>query len=149
LGTLQISLAVVIIVVITLVSPPSRNYSQMLLGVSISCLVLLMIPGVLSIVFAAFIRQRQRWAVISMIVLASLELLVLAPFLLRSLFSLPRNLAPLAVIGLFLAALILLIVQLSRCFGALRIDAIDYDRGFAPIMPAQTFEGPDAGNNQS
>src|SRR5262249_36610714 len=109
----------------------------------------LVVPGALAIFFASHIRRRRRWSIVSMIVLVSLELVVVLPTFARAaLFTLRLRIdamVPLAISGLFIAAFILLIVQLSRCFGVLKIDAIDYDRGFAPIMAAPTVERFDEG----
>jgi hypothetical protein len=38
--------------------------------------------------------------------------------------------------GVFMAAFVILIVQLARSFAALRVNDVRFNRGFAPIMPA-------------
>ena len=139
-GWLQIALAGVIVFIAGVTGAQSRRYYGALIAAFLSCLIFLVVPGLLGILFASFIEKRKRWAIISTIVLASLELVVVAPFFARALLRFPNNVVPLIVTSLFLVAIVLLIVQLSRCFGVLRTDAIDYDRGFAPIMRAQLAE---------
>src|SRR5947207_15163208 len=102
IGTLQIGLAILIFVLAIIFSPRNRNPIDRLAPTFLVCLVLLAAPGTLSIVFGSFIQRRKRWAVICMIILASVELLPLAVLLSQAAmaFSLPLMI----VTGLFVAA---------------------------------------------
>jgi hypothetical protein len=96
-------------------------------------------PGVLYLVCAIFLKQRQFWAVVVGIVLASIHLLFLllgAAFYIAVVLSEQFNawmLAPMVMLLAFILALGRLIYHLARSFEAIKYPP-DEQRGFEPLM---------------
>src|SRR5437762_2260093 len=75
IGILQICLAFIIMILAMFIS----QRADQLIGTCAVCGILAL-PGMLSVLFAHYIKRSRRWAIIAMIVLASLEMLIVAPF---------------------------------------------------------------------
>jgi hypothetical protein len=101
-----------------------------------------LVPGVLYIVFAIYVKQRQFWAVIAGLVLAAAQFLFLLVGFVATLVmyflpdsDLPRPfLVVIGVMGLFTLALAQLVYHLARSFQAIQLPPYGKDeRGFEPV----------------
>jgi hypothetical protein len=130
IGILQICLGFIIV----LLAFFTGNSNALFGAFVVSCIVLVA-PGACSMILAHFIERSRRWALVGMMVLASLEMLIVAYFFARG--FLMFHLISMGIGGVLMAAFVTLIVQLARGFAALHVKGVNYDRGFAPIMPAE------------
>ena len=109
-------------------------------------------PGLLYIVCAIYLKQRQVWALTAAIVVASLHLLflligIVSFVLLARRTSMP--IVPLALIGGIMAVICLalaqLVFQLARSFAAMRLPPYGQeDRGFEPVAVRPVVPASDA-----
>ena len=97
------------------------------------------VPGIGYIVCSMFLTRRQPWAIITALVLASINLLLVLFGLLGLVVAMasdnsgmPFILIPLAIVLIFVLALVQLIYHLSRSFESLRHPP-DGIHGFEPI----------------
>jgi hypothetical protein len=99
-------------------------------------------PGVTYLVIAFYLKRRRRWAIVTGIVVASIQLLIVLAatgFLAVYLFNEgPRMedalLIPAAIVGLAILALGQLIHHLAQSFEAVKHVPIEEQRGFEPLM---------------
>ncbi len=96
------------------------------------------IPGVCYFVFATYLARRQHWALVASIWLAGLQCVIAVLGIVITLLALITNserrmIGPLTVLVLVVAALVRLIVRLTKSFEAIRITPPE-ERGFEPIM---------------
>ena len=143
LGIILILLTLLGFVPFLYISGGGRAVPRLMLMFFFSALVIYLIPGVLFLIFAIFLKRRQFWAVVGGIVLSSILLI----FSLLSLVAVLLNFAtaghtPVGFIGLmismlFLAAFTQLIIHLSQSFKALNYFPVEEQRGFevAPVAP--------------
>ena len=115
---------------------------------------LYLVPGVLYVLCAIYLRRRQLWAVIVALVLASVQLLFLAIGLLGVVIGIANSrgaatsfaLVYLGLIGLVAAALAQLIYHLARSFEAIKHPPFGAEvRGFEPLPVAPLPLPPGAG----
>ena len=114
-----------------------------------------LVPGVLYIVFALYLKQRQFWAVIAGLVLASGQLLFVLFGFVASLvmYFVPNSGLPppfliaIGVMGLFALALAQLVYHLARSFQAIREPPYGKEeRGFEPVGVHPAWVQPAPGN---
>ena len=142
LGVIHLIIGGLIIGLMILHLRDGATFAQLQSAVLLHC-VILIFPGILYIIFSAFMQRRRVWAVIAALVLASLQtlslLLMTASFLIWELMG-GMDLKVLmtgGVMGIILAGYFVMIVQLARSFPSLKAGRTDLDRGFAPILTVQ------------
>jgi hypothetical protein len=99
-----------------------------------------LIPGILFLIFAVFLKRRQPWAIVATMVMASLHALLALVGCVGSLLS-GVHIIPAAICALWLAAMAQLIMHLSKSFDSIRTDAEYAPRGFEPL-PFGTIQTP-------
>jgi hypothetical protein len=120
---------------------------KVLLLIVVGVFMIYLIPGVLFLIFAIFLKRRQSWAIIGGMVLSSILLLLSVLSLVALLINSARaGQTPAFLIGLlinllFLAAFTQLLIHLSQSFRALNYFPPDERRGFEPVAVA-TFAPP-------
>jgi Ni/Fe-hydrogenase subunit HybB-like protein len=115
------------------------------LYIAVSVLFVYLVPGVLYLLCATYLKQRRHWAVILGLVVTSMScffVLMAAAGLLVAVVTMPESPgAPLYVfLGLtvlFLAAFTQLIYHLSKCFQAIRLQPASKDRGLEATVLVQ------------
>ena len=114
-------------------------------------------PGALYLVCSIHIARRRKWAVVTAMVLAGIQLLLILAGVVMMTFmafsDAPAALKwtlilPAAVTLLIFLALAQLEYHLSKCFEAIRLAPLDVQRGFdplpaAPLVPAALVSGDD------
>ena len=102
-------------------------------------------PGALYLVCSNFIARRRKWAIVTAMALAGIQILLICAGLvtLTTVYFSPAPqarssavLIPLALTLLILLALAQLEYHLWRCFEAIRLAPVDMQRGFEPLQPA-------------
>jgi hypothetical protein len=99
-------------------------------------------PGLTYLVIAFYLKRRRRWAIVTGIVLASIQLLIAsvgACFFVVFLFSEGAGmedflLIPGAILGFAILASIQFICHLINSFEAIKYVSIEEQRGFEPLM---------------
>ena len=102
-------------------------------------------PGALYLVCSNFIARRRKWAIVTAMVLAAIQILLICIGLITLtrfyLSAAPQTRSsavfiPLAFTLFILLALAQLEYHLCRCFEAIRLSPVDMQRGFDPLQPA-------------
>jgi len=105
-------------------------------------------PGALYLVCSNFIARRRKWAIVTAMVLAGIQILLICAGLvtLTTVYFSPAPqarssavLIPLALTLLILLALAQLEYHLWRCFEAIRLSPVDMQRGFDTLQPASVI----------
>ncbi|HZK82737.1 MAG TPA: hypothetical protein VFC46_16755 [Humisphaera sp.] len=107
-----------------------------------SAMIVTLGPGATYLVIAFYLKRQRHWAIVTGIVLASMQLLIAlvgGGFFTVFLFSGGAGmedylLIPAAIIGLVILALIQLICHLVNSFDAIKHVPIEEQRGFEPLM---------------
>jgi len=107
-------------------------------------------PGVAYLIFTIYLKRRQFWAVLSSLILASIQLLfalvVAITLLIVSMIKSAHNvnfvIAPLLLLGIVILALAQLIYHLALSFEAIKHVPVEEQRGFEPLM-VQPIAPPD------
>jgi hypothetical protein len=102
---------------------------------------LYLVPGILYLLCAIFLKHRERWSIIVALVLASLQFLFtlvgIVNIGLGALMGRGIQMVPLVIILMFAAAFAQLIYHLSRCFEAIKHSPPEFQRGFEPMIVQQ------------
>ena len=99
-------------------------------------------PGVAYLIFSIYLKRRQFWAVLSSLILASIQLLftlavavsLLIVSMIKSANSVNFVIAPLIVLGIVILALAQLVYHLALSFEAIKHVPVEEQRGFEPLM---------------
>ncbi|MFI5378787.1 MAG: hypothetical protein ACHRHE_05795 [Tepidisphaerales bacterium] len=115
-------------------STPRAVFAAMILGMG----VVYIGPGIVYLVLADSLKKYRAWAVTTLLAVASMHMLALSIGAIR--FAMTQDMNP---FSLFLGAWIVimhlaLIINLVRCYGAIRDESAYMARGFEPIVPART-----------
>jgi hypothetical protein len=118
-----------------------RGFGMSFAVVELASATLYLVPGIMYLVCAIYLKRRAFWAIIVGISLASIQLLFLligaVAFMIFLIGAQPPGTAwiPLGVIGILILALVQLIYHLAKSFEAIKYPP-DEQRGFEPLLIA-------------
>jgi hypothetical protein len=116
----------------------------------ISVVLFYMGPGVIYLLCSIYLQRRQFWAVLTSLILASIQLLITLAGVIafvvlvfsQSNSSFNFTIIPIVLLLIVILALAQLIYHLTLSFEAIKHVPIDEQRGFEPILPALPPQDP-------
>ena len=139
LGIAMLLISTIIVIPMVLVMRAGIGFPTLIPMVIVAIFYIL--PGVLYVLCAIFMKRRKTWAVIVALVLALLHLLSTSFFGIALLIGInpapgqePFFWAAVCIVHLFAAAFGQLVYHLSTSFRAIRAMPVGGERGFAPIV---------------